>query len=130
MPSSSSCSTARRCAAARWTFACVTGSAILEGRGWMDIGFQFYGEFLPAIGKARKAVGLGARRVGPGFEDAAVFVERHRRDEAFGPVGRDIEVVPAPAQLVEHLRAEARLDPHAVGLGGMGSEKPRGVLAR
>ena len=37
MPSSSSWNTARRCAAARWTFASRTGSAAGEIRGWTDM---------------------------------------------------------------------------------------------
>src|SRR5688572_11497227 len=130
MPSSSSCSTARRCAAARWIFAWVTGSAILEGRGWMDIGCQLYGEFLPAIGKARKTLGLGAARIASGFEDAGVFVERHRRDESFAPIRSDVEIMPATAQIIQHLAAEARLDPDAVGLGRMRSKESGRMLAR
>src|SRR5436189_5673559 len=99
MPSSSSCSTAMRWAAARWTFAWVTGSALLEGREWMDIGFQLYGEFLPAIGKARQVFGLGTARIAAGFDDAGVFVERSRGDESFGPVRCNVEAVAAAAQL-------------------------------
>src|SRR5688572_27834582 len=40
MLSSSSCSTARRWAAARWTLACRTGSAVGETRGWTDMPYS------------------------------------------------------------------------------------------
>src|SRR5262245_42380914 len=114
MPSSSSCNTEMRWAAARWIFAWVTGSTIRDGRGWMDIGFRLYGVFLPGERKGWKALGLGSSRIATSLDDPGVFVEGRRRDEPFGPVGRDIEVVAATTQLVEYLGAEARLDPHAV----------------
>ncbi len=79
--------------------------------------------------ESREALRLRPARVAAGLERAASLVELRAGDEAFAPVGRDVDVVAAPAQLVDHLRAEARLDAHAVGLALVRREEAREVLA-
>src|SRR6185295_837633 len=62
-----------------------------------------------------KTFGLRAARVAAGLEHAARLVDLRRRDEALGPVGRDIDVVSAPPQLVDDLCAEPGFYAHSVG---------------
>src|SRR5258706_3007383 len=86
--------------------------------------------FLPAVREGREALGFGAARVASGLDEPCVLVERRRGDEPLAPVGRDVEVVAATPELVQHLRAEARLDAHAVRLACVRSEESGRVLAR
>src|SRR5687768_11499754 len=85
---------------------------------------------LPDVGEGGEALRLRAARIAAGFDEAARFVDLRAGDEALRPVGGEVDVVAAAAQLVDYLGAEARLDAHAVRHAPMRREEAGEVLAR
>src|SRR6267143_3233020 len=84
--------------------------------------------FLPDVGEGGEALGFRATRVAAGLEQPRLFVELRGGNKALGPVGRHLDGVAAPTQLVDRLGAEAGLDAHVFRRVVVRSEEARKVV--
>src|SRR6266478_3175050 len=84
--------------------------------------------FLPDVGEGGEALGLRAARVAAGLEQPRLLVELRGGNKALGPVGRHLDGVAAPTQLVDRLGAEAGLDAHVLRRVVVRREEAREVV--
>src|SRR5437870_4981268 len=90
--------------------------------------FDYARRALPRERERRKNLRLCATGVESDLDNTPDLVEFGSGDEALAPVGRQLEIVAAPAELVEDVPANPRLDADALERIVMRREEPREML--